>query len=125
LADGLWGTPGGAVTDAIGLPRPEAAAVVSRVARAAANCDQDAAWLEHALDVVREVAREHKHLTVDDCWAKRRSASTRPTPDERADGRRAEAGADPAELRPQALARPTNRGRSVRVWRSLTYRGEP
>jgi hypothetical protein len=35
----------------------------------AANRDKDAAWLARALDVVRELARQRKHLTVDDCWA--------------------------------------------------------
>jgi hypothetical protein len=64
--DALWHTPDGAATDALALPQPKAAAVVTPAARAAAERDQETTWLDEALDIVREPARDRKHLTIDD-----------------------------------------------------------
>jgi hypothetical protein len=123
--DGTWRTPDGAVTDAIAVPRPEAAAVVNPAARTAAHRDQDTAWLEHALDAIARLARERRDLTVDECWA---ATAARPR-----DPRQMSAlivSAQNAGLIEKTAAhrpstRPSNGGRSVHVWRSLTYQGKP
>jgi hypothetical protein len=124
-ADGLWRTPDGAITDAIGVPRPKAAAVVSPAARAAATQDQDAAWLEQALDVVRELARQHRHLTVDDCWANVAAPPRDPRQMSALMVAAQKQGLIQKTSAHRPSTRPTNGGRSVRVWRSLTYRGGP
>jgi hypothetical protein len=123
--DGLWRTPDGAITDAIGLPKPEAAAVVHPAARAAAHRDQDAAWLEQALDVVRELARQHRHLTVDDCWANVGAPPRDPRQMSALMVAAQKQGLIQKSSAHRPSTRPTNGGRSVRVWRSLTYRGGP
>jgi hypothetical protein len=123
--DGLWRTPGGAVTDAIGVPEPKAAAVISPAARAAAHRDQDAAWRELALDVVRALAREHKHLTVDDCWANVAAPPRDPRQMSALMVAAQKQGLIQRTSAHRPSTRPTNGGRSVRVWRSLTHRGGP
>lgn len=123
--DGIWRTPDGAVTDAIGVPRPEAAAVVTPAARTAADRDQDSAWLEHALHAVVRRAHERSDLTVDDYWA----AIAAPPRDPRQMSALILTAQNAGPLEKTAAhrpsTRPTNGGRSVRVWRSLTCRGKP
>jgi hypothetical protein len=119
--DGLWRTPDGVVTDAIAVPQPKAVAVVPPAARAAARRDQDTAWLDAALDAVAQLARGHAQLTVDDCWAHVPAPPRNP--------RRMSALMVAAQKRGliqktsahRPSLRPANGGRTVRVWRSLTY----
>lgn len=123
-ADGLWRTPDNVVADAISVPQPTAAAVVKPGDRAAAHRAQDAAWLEQALEVVRQLARERRDLTVDDCWAR----MALPPRDPRQMSALMVA-AQKARLIQKTSAhrssvRPANGGRTVRVWRSLTCSGE-
>jgi hypothetical protein len=123
--DGSWRTPDGAVTDAIAVPLPRAAAVVTPAARAAALRGRDAAWLADALEVVGELARERRHLTVDDCWAQ----IAAPPRDPRQMSALMVAAQKEGLIEKTHAHRPsvrrTNGGRAVRVWLSLAYRGEP
>jgi hypothetical protein len=119
--DGLWRTPDGAVTDALAVQRPKPAPVVTPAAQAAARGRQDAAWLGEALDVGRQLARERKRLTVDDCWA---HVAAPPRDPRQMSALMVTAEREGLIQKTSAhvpSVRPTNGGRTVRVWRSLTY----
>jgi hypothetical protein len=120
-ADGLWRTPDGVVADAISVPKPTATAVVKPAARAAAHRAQDAAWLEQALDVLRNLARERMDLTVDDCWAHITSPPRDPRQMSALMVAAQKEGMVQKTSAHRPSTRPTNGGRTVRVWRSLIY----
>jgi hypothetical protein len=122
--DGLWRTPDGVVTDAISVPQPTATAVVKPAARTAAHRAQDAAWLGQALDVVRHLARESHDVTVDDCWTHIAAPPRDPRQMSALMVAAQKRGLIEKTSAHRPSARPTNGGRTVRVWRSLTYAGD-
>lgn len=124
--DGMWRTPGGAITDAIGVPQQAARAIVKPAEQRTADRAQDAAWIEHALNTVRNVAAATPHVTVNDV----RAALTVPPPKPslmstlmvaaKREGLIEETTAHRRSIRP------INGGRTVRIWRSLIYKpGRP
>jgi hypothetical protein len=123
--DGQWRSPEGAITDAIALPRHAPRAVISPAAAAAAHREQDQAWVQNTLAIVSELARRKEDLTVDDCWTALSMPPRRPSlmSTLMVAGQRQGLIEKTAEHR--RSVRPTNGGRTVRVWRSRVYTAPP
>lgn len=119
--DGRWRTPDGVVTDAIAVSQPTAATVVASAACAAARRDQDMAWLDAALNAVADLARERTQLTVDDCWAHVPAPPRNPRQMSALMVAAQKRGLIQKTSAHRPSVRPANGGRTVRVWRSLTY----
>jgi hypothetical protein len=120
--DGVWRTPDGVVADAIGVPRQAANAMVKPEALRAAHREQDAAWLEQALQTVRGLATRMHELTVDDCWSVLKMPPRTPLLMSRLMVAAATEGLIEKTERHRRSRRPINGGRTVRVWRSLVCR---
>jgi hypothetical protein len=119
--DGLWRAPDGAVTDAIGVPHQAATAIVKPAEQQAADRAQDAAWIEQALKVAREVASQRRDITVDDI---RMALSTKPRKPSLMSTLMV-AAARQGLIEKTSAHRPSirtvNGGRAVRVWKSLIH----
>lgn len=122
--DGVWRTPDGAITDAIGVPKQAARAIVKPAEQLAADRAQDAAWIKRALTTVREVAAASRHVTVDDV----RTALTMPPRKPSLMSTLMVAAAHDGLIEHtdahRRSIRQANGGRTVRVWRSRIYTGE-
>lgn len=121
--DGQWRTPEGAVVDAIGVPDQAPQPVVKPDALRAAHRAQDEAWLEQALDTVRELACEQRELTVDDCWARVEMPPRKPSMMSSLMVAAQRHGMIQTTSKHRRSTRPINGGRTVRVWRSLLFDG--
>jgi hypothetical protein len=107
------------------VPYHVAQAVVKPEAARAANREQDAAWLEQALGVLRELTRQQKEITVDDCWTRMVMPPRKPSLMSTlmvAGGRE---GLIETTTEHRRSIRPINGGRTVRVWRSRIYTDTP
>jgi hypothetical protein len=119
--DGMWRTPDGAITDAIGVPQQAAAAIVKPADQRAADRAQDAAWIEHALQTARAVATVRQYLTVDDLWATVKMPPRKPrVMSTLIVAARREGLIEKTDAHRPSI-RPINGGRTVRVWKSLIY----
>lgn len=120
--DGQWRTPDGAIADAIGVPRAAAHAITKPGSESAHHKQHDEAWLDDAMLVLEHLAANKRQLTVDDCWAAITAPPRRPhlmsTLMVRGKAHRL---IEMTDEHRRSL-RPINGGRTVRVWRSLTYR---
>jgi hypothetical protein len=121
--DGQWRSPEGIVTDAIAVPRHTPHAVISPKAAAAAHREQDQAWITDALQRVAELARQKRDLTVDDCWIALTMPPRRPSLMSTLMVTAQQHGLIEKTSAHRRSVRPTNGGRTVRVWRSLLYTG--
>lgn len=122
--DGVWRTPDGAITDAIGVPQQAPQAIVRPAEQLAADKARDAAWIKRALTAVRDVAAASKHVTVDDV---RTALTTQPRKPSLMSTLMVAAARDGLIEHTDAhrrSSRQTNGGRTVRVWRSRVYAGE-
>jgi hypothetical protein len=123
--DGQWRSPEGIVTDAIAVPRHTPHAVISPKAAAAAHREQDQAWITDELQGVAELARQKRDLTVDDCWIVLTMPPRRPSPMSTLMVAAQQHGFIEKTSEHRRSARPTNGGRTVRVWRSRLYTDTP
>lgn len=119
--DGLWRTPEGVITDAIGVPRQAARAIVKPEHARVAHREQDAAWVKQALVTVREFALRKEEVTVDDCWMAVAMPPRKPCVMSTLMVAAGREGLIEKTARHRLSIRPINGGRSVRVWRSLIY----
>jgi hypothetical protein len=119
--DDQWRTPEGAVTDSIGVPHAGAQATVKPDALRKAHKAQDAAWLEQALTQLRGIARRQKEITVDDCWVHITMPPRTPSLMSALMVAAGREGVIETTEEHRRSIRPTNGGRTVRVWRSLIY----
>jgi hypothetical protein len=119
--DGQWRTPDGAIADAIGVPRAAAHAITTPGSETAQRREHDEAWLLDALKVLERIAATKPQLTVDDCWAAIDVPPRRPHLMSRLMVRAKALGLIEMTDAHERSLRPINGGRTVRVWRSLTY----
>jgi hypothetical protein len=119
--DGQWRSPEGIVTDAIAVARHTPHAVVSPKAAAAAHREQDQAWIADQLRRVAELARAQRDLTVDDCWIVLTMPPRRPSLMSTLMVAAQRHGFIEKTSEHRRSDRPTNGGRTVRVWRSRVY----
>ncbi len=122
-ADGQWRNPDGLVTDAIGVPQQAAKAIITSKAATAAHRGQDQAWIAEQLQRVRELARHKRDLTVDDCWIALTMPPRRPSLMSALILAAQQSGLIEKTSAHRRSVRPTNGGRTVRVWRSRVYTG--
>lgn len=122
--DGQWRNPDGIVTDSIGVPRQQATAIVTAKAAAAAYREQDRAWIAEQLERVAELARRSRDLTVDDCWRELTMPPRRPSLMSSLMVAAQQRGMIEKTSAHRRSVRPTNGGRTVRVWRSRVYTSE-
>lgn len=120
-ADGQWRSPEGIVTDAIGVPHQAAKAIITSKAAAAAHREQDQAWIADALERVAEIARRDRDLTVDDCWGALTMPPRKPSLMSSLIVAAQQRGLIEKTAEHRRSVRPTNGGRTVRVWRSRVY----
>jgi hypothetical protein len=120
-ADGQWRSPDGIMTDAIGVPQQAAKAIITSKAAAAAHREQDRAWITGQLERVRELARRKRDLTVDDCWIALTMPPRRPSLMSALMVAAQQRGLIEKTSVHRRSVRPTNGGRTVRVWRSRVY----
>lgn len=121
--DGQWRNPEGIVTDAIGIPRTEAKAIVTSKAAAEANRKRDQAWIAEQLEGVTEIARTRCDLTVDDCWRVLTMPPRKPSLMSLLMVAAQHRGLIEKTAAHRRSVRPINGGRTVRVWRSRVYTG--
>lgn len=119
--DGQWRSPEGIVTDAIAMPRHTPHAVINPKAAAAAHREQDQAWIADALQRVAELASQKRDLTVDDCWIVLTMPPRRPSLMSALMVTAQQRGLIEKTAAHRRSVRPTNGGRTVRVWRSRVY----
>jgi hypothetical protein len=119
--DGQWRNHEGIVTDAIAVPRHTPHAVITPKAAAAAHREQDQAWIADALKRVAELARRKRDLTVDDCWIALAMPPRRPSLMSTLMVAAQQHGLIEKTSAHRRSVRPTNGGRTVRVWRSRVY----
>jgi len=124
-AEGVWRTPDGVVTDAIGVPRQSASAIVKPEAQKAAHREQDAKWVNETLGTVREIAERQQDMTVDDVWAAVKMPPRKQLVMSPLMVAAARAGMIEQTNDHRPSARPFNGGRQVRVWRSLINTAGP
>jgi len=122
--DGVWRTPDGAVTDAIGVPRQAARAASCSAGLTIADRAQDAAWIKHALSTVRDVAGASRHVTVDDVRAALTVPPRRPSLMSTLMVAAARDGLIEHTDAHRRSIRQTNGGRTVRIRRSRIYTGD-
>ncbi len=119
--DGQWRTPQGLVTDSIGVPRQTPDAIVKPAALREAHREQDAAWLQDALLVLRKIALRSDRLSVDDCWRE----IARPPRHHSQMSALILAGQRRGWIEKTSVhrrsVRTVNGGRTVRIWRSRIY----
>jgi len=120
---GQWRNPDGIVTDAIGVPRQAATAIVTGKAAGAAHREQDQAWIAEQLERVAALARRNRDLTVDDCRCALTMAPRRPSLMSSLMVAAQQRGMIEKTTAHRRSLRPTNGGRTVRVWRSRVYSG--
>jgi hypothetical protein len=120
-ADGCWRDPNGIVTDSIGIPKQTAKAIITSKAAAAAHREQDQAWITVQLERVAELASRSRDLTVDDCWTVLTMPPRRPSLMSTLMVAAAQQGLIEKTSAHRRSIRPTNGGRTVRVWRSRVY----
>lgn len=123
--DGQWRNPEGIVTDAIGVPRTEATAIVTSKAATEANRERDQAWIAQQLEQVAEIARTHRDLTVDDCWRVLTMPPRKPTLMSSLMVAAQHRGLIEKTSAHRRSVRPINGGRTVRVWRCRIYQPQP
>jgi hypothetical protein len=121
--DGQWRNPEGIVTDAIGVPRTEAKAIVTSKAAAEANRKRDQAWIAEQLERVAEIARTRRDLTVDECWRVLTMPPRKPSLMSSLMVAAQHSGLIEKTSAHRRSVRPINGGRTVRVWRSRVYTG--
>lgn len=121
--DGQWRNPEGIVTDAIAVPRHTPHAVISPKAAATAHRERDQAWIAEQLERVAELARRNRQLTVDDCWIALTMPPRRPSLMSTLMVAAQQHGFIEKTDEHRRSTRPTNGGRTVRVWRSRVYTG--
>jgi hypothetical protein len=121
--DGQWRNPEGIVTDAIGVPRTEAKAIVTSKAAAEANRKRDQAWIAEQLERIAEIARARRDLTVDDCWRVLTMPPRKPSLMSSLMVAAQHRGLIEKTSAHRRSVRPINGGRTVRVWRSRVYTG--
>jgi hypothetical protein len=119
--DGLWRTSDGAVTDSIGVPHQVASAIVKPAEQQAAERAKDAAWIEQALKVVRQVASQGRDITVDDVRMALRSKPRKPSLMSTLMVAAARQGLIEKTGAHRPSIRTVNGGRTVRVWKSLIH----
>ncbi len=119
--DGQWRNPEGIVTGAIAVPRSTPHAVISPKAAVTAHREQDQAWITDELQRVEEIARDKQELTVDDCWIALTMPPRRPSLMSTLMVAAQQHGLIEKTDEHRRSARPTNGGRTVRVWRSLVF----
>jgi hypothetical protein len=123
--DGQWRNPEGIVTDAIGVPRTEAQAIVTSKAATEAHRKQDQAWIAEQLEQVGEIARTRRELTVDDCWQVLTMPPRKPSLMSSLMVAAQHRGLIEKTAAHRRSLRPINGGRTVRVWRSRVYQPHP
>jgi hypothetical protein len=122
--DGLWRAPDGAVTDAIGVPHQAATAIVKPAEQQAADRTQDAAWIEQALKIVRQVASQRRDITVDDIRMALSAKPHRPSLMSTLMVAAARQGLIEKTSAHRSSVRTVNGGRTVRVWKSLIHESD-
>jgi hypothetical protein len=119
--DGQWRDPEGIITDAIGVPRTEATAIVTSKATAEAHRKRDRAWIAEQLEQVAEIARTQRELTVDDCWRVLTMPPRKPSLMSSLMVAAQQQGLIEKTAAHRRSVRPINGGRTVRVWRSRIH----
>jgi hypothetical protein len=114
-----WQTPSGLATERLRVALAPPEALVDPAALAEAHQREDAAWLEEALKLLRELAAKNSTLTVDDIFTR----IARPPRDPRAQmSALMRAGETECLIERTEHTRPSARiRRPVRVWRSLIF----
>ena len=120
----MWRAPDGAVTDAIGVPHQAATAIVKPAEQQAADQAHDAAWIEQALKVVRQVASQRRDITVDDIRMALSATPRKPSLMSTLMVAAARQGLIEKTSVHRPSVRTVNGGRTVRVWNSLIHETE-
>jgi hypothetical protein len=119
--DGQWRTREGTVTDSIDVPHAGARRSSSPAHCAKPTKAQDAAWLEQALTQLTGIARRQREIIVDDCWVHITMPPRTPSLMSALMVAAGREGVIETTEEHRRSTRPTNGGRTVRVWRSLIY----
>jgi hypothetical protein len=119
--DGCWRNPEGIITEAIGVPRTAAKAIVTSKAAAEAHRQHDQAWIAEQLEQVAELARARCDLTVDDCWRVLTMPPRKPSLMSSLMVAAQHRGLIEKTSAHRRSRRPINGGRTVRVWRSRVH----
>jgi hypothetical protein len=118
---GGWLNPGGIRTDRLQIPLGSPTAMLKPADVAEHQRKADAAWLDDALGVLRDVAGTRQSFTVDDVW---QTLQMPPRDARNQMSRLMRAGEREGLMRLTDQTRPcarNNGGRRVRVWRSLIH----